>query len=859
MKPFDWEKVESVFHGALELSAADRRNYLARECAGDERLAREVETLIKSFEKDACFLDEPALEFGFAAIHETAQKKLENRTLGTYRIEKKIGAGGMGDVYRAFDTKLNRRVALKFLSAALENDHSAKRLLSREAQAAAALDHPNICAVYGIEQIGADNFIVMQFVEGETLDTALANKTLSFEEFRAVAKQIVAAISFAHAHGVIHRDLKPGNIMLTNDGNIKILDFGLAKIQNKNSIIKQENQAHSRFSQNGLVIGTVAYMSPEQLRGERLDYRSDIFSLGVLFYELLLKENPFKRTSQAETIAALLGEESGELKRNLSKLPAKIGAFIEKCLRKEQDARFQSAAEMLLEIDQFETQSSSSKRRERLKFYAKSALAVLLLACVCAALFFYTGSRPQRTLAVLPFSLDGAETEKEYLTDGLTQSVIDKLANLSDLKVISKFAVAAYKNKKIEPQQAAQELRADAVFTGSIVRRDNNLYLLTKLIRASDNFVIDTQDLKIDESNLIELQEAIAARILAKAKSNLTDADKNRLAKRDTTSNEAKLLYLRGRFVLNRRSDSSDIRSAINLFTEAKELDPAFAKAWTGLADAYLNASLPGVEKAISPEEAVAKSKAAVKQALEIDENLCEAYHSRGMINLKYDWNWQEAKNNFRIAINCDAEFYPAQLGLVNVLRIEGRFQEALEETEKAKKEAPLAASPDLSRAAIYYNLRDYQKMQQILDGLTTFAPPSNRIAYTQAYQFLMTGKLKEAIQLLEKIYKSDKITDKVSVAAPLGFAYAKTGRRAEALKVIENLNSFAEKNYVPSQEKAIVYVGLGDYDRAFEFLSKSCSERFSALPALVYDPIIEEIKTDARFEKIVKCVNLER
>ncbi|HMS38665.1 MAG TPA: serine/threonine-protein kinase, partial [Pyrinomonadaceae bacterium] len=429
-----WEKTETIFHFALKLKAEEREAYLKTECADDLKLREDVESLLDSFENKADFLDKPVFELGLGAIGEAGQKNLAGQEIGVYRIEEKIGAGGMGEVYRAIDTRLNRQVALKFLPQSMENDRTARRRLVKEAQAAAALSHQNICAVHSVEESDEQIFIVMQYIEGETLDKSLNGSEISAEEFKFLARQIVTAVAFAHSHGVIHRDLKPGNIMLTEDGEIKILDFGLAKVNRETAFLGGEVDQQSNLSSSGLIIGTVAYMSPEQLRGKKADYRSDIFSLGIIFYELLAKNNPFNQKSQAETISAILAEEPAPLHEFAPKFPASLINLVEKCLEKDTAKRFQSAAEILVELDNAESYVETKSKRQK-SFLLKAALATAVLLAIFAGVFLYNNFYSRRTFAVLPISIEQGLSEKEYLADGLTQNIIEKLSNLADLNV----------------------------------------------------------------------------------------------------------------------------------------------------------------------------------------------------------------------------------------------------------------------------------------------------------------------------------------------------------------------------------------------------------------------------------------
>ncbi|CAN5379533.1 hypothetical protein BH10ACI1_BH10ACI1_24690 [soil metagenome] len=314
---------------------------------------------------------------------------------------------------------------------------------------------------------------------------------------------------------------------------------------------------------------------------------------------------------------------------------------------------------------------------------------------------------------------------------------------------------------------------------------------------------------------------------------------------------------MQGRFYLKQKNDSDALNKAIKFFTDAKDLDQNYAKAWAGLADAYISQSTPGINGAITPEKAVRLAKPAANKALELDNTLSEAYNSLGLISSKYEWKWNDAESNFRMAISRNSEFLPAHFGLISVLIMQGRFDEALEEVKKIKEIDPLSNSADLETAKIYYMKQDYGQSDKILSDLLERVPDYKRAMYLRSYQFLTTGKIKEAIELLESMYKSDNEADKVFAAAPLGFAYAKVGRRAEALKIISDLGKFRKNNYVPAQEKALIYVGLGDYEKVFENLRQSCDEKFYALPSWTIDPVVDEVKSDPRFAEIKKCVNL--
>ena len=858
MKNDNWHKVEEIFHQALTFERGERSSYLEQSCSHDPLLLDEINSLITSFENDIDFMESPVDDLSLSVIHQNTEKTRTDTTLGFYQIGEKIGSGGMGEVYAAIDTKLNRKVALKFLSDSFKNDSLAKRQLRKEAQAIAMLEHPNICAVYGIEEIEDDSFIVMQFLEGTTLEKCLNNIAITPQLFKSLAKQIVEAVAFAHSHGVIHRDLKPGNIMLSNDGNIKVLDFGLAKIVGQQKMLEQNNASHSnQVSQSGLVIGTISYMSPEQLRGEKLDYQTDIFSLGIIFYELLAKQNPFHRKTQAETIAAILSDSSITAANITQKPPSGIVNLVDRCLEKDRNKRFQSTAEILIELESTESETLvRSNAKQRRNFFVKSALAAVVLVIVFATgLFFFNSKRAQRTVAVLPISFEDAPGGKEYLADGLTQSIIEKLSNLTGLRVKSEFIVNRYKGKIFEPLNAGKELNVDAVLVGTIKNGLDGLVLETKLIRVSNGELIDPYESKIDEANLIELPQNIAFRIVDKIQSNLTDDDKNKIAKKDTEIPEAKRLYIRGRYYLERQ-EWEDLKNAERDFRDATNLDPLYAKAWTGLADTYTLFSVPGHKGSMAPEQAAKSAKAAAKRAIEIDDSLCEPYVSLGMIQLRYDWEWKEAESNFRAAINRNSEFPQAHLGLSNLLIIKRDYAGSIDEAKKAREFSPFSVVPYLSLARSYYFEKDYERMEKVLTESLELFPNHKRLRYFRGLQYLATGKLQESAQIFEKIYQEDKVYG----AAPLGLSYGRLGRKDDARNILAVLDDLSKKeggDYVAPQEKAIVHLGLGEIDKVFDYLNKACQERYPAFPFVTTDPIFDELRTNSSFAGLKVCANL--
>ena len=850
----DWQQVESIFHIAISLSGKQRVLYLSEVCSGNNLLFSEVNSLISAFEQESQFLDQPAFSLGLLALEHNQEKSLAGQTISCYQIKEKLGGGGMGDVYLSEDMRLNRKVALKFLKNTLLDDRWAKRQFIREAQAVALLEHPNICAVHSIEETDEHNFIVMQYIEGQTLSDFINSRQLNVNEILSITYQLVSALALAHSHNIIHRDIKPGNIIITPDEQVKVLDFGLAKIIQQKQKTDQEAANTSYISHNGLILGTVSYMSPEQLRAEKLDYRSDIFSVGIV-YEMLCKKNPFNRKSQAEIIAAILGDDPTPLKTFAPQVPNNFVSIVQKCLNKDKEKRFQSAAELLLEVESVKDGiRTNSAKPQSAGVYRFAALFFLFLVIVGTTIFFYQRSNKVPVLAVLPIANESGQADNDYLSVALTGNLISKFSRLSKLKVIAQPLISKYEKQQINPQIAGNELNADAVLVGKIISRENALILEISMINMADGNTMLQNQYLLDGEQLIFAQENISSAIIAKLVPTLTAEEKNMVTRHQTDSPDAQKFYFLGRYFWSQQH-GKNMEKAIEYFTKAKEQDPYFAQAWSGLADAYAFYSVPSVDNPIPPVEAVQLSRAAAKNALDIDPGLCEPYTSMGMLELRYGWNWQEAENNFKKSLNLNPEYAPAHFGYSLLLIITGRLEEALIEGNKAKEYNPFDYYTELNLARIFYYRRDFNRAEQIYSELIPKYPENIRIKYGLGLSYLKMGRLKEATSIFEEIAK----TNKPLALAVLGYTYARTDRKAEALQILSEIEqlSLSKDKFISSQEKAIVYLGLNNREQAFENLDKACDERFSAFPALLVDPLLDEFQSDPRFAAIKRCANL--
>jgi eukaryotic-like serine/threonine-protein kinase len=854
MKTISWKKVEQIFHTALDLSVEDRNSYLQKECAGDTALFSEVKSLLSSFEQNSDFLDEPVFELGLEAINGKAQNNLAGSVLGFYELQEKIGAGGMGEVYKALDTQLNRRVALKFLSESLENDNAARRRLIKEAQAVAMLEHPNICAVYGIEQSDKHCFIVMQYIEGETLAECIACRNLPVEEFKVLARQILTAVAFAHSHGVIHRDLKPGNIMLAPDGQIKVLDFGLAKVlPHKQPFGRDASDEMSRFSQNGLIIGTVSYMSPEQLRGEKLDYQSDIFSIGIVLYELLTGQNPFKRESQAETIAAILSSAPPALKELSPEIPENLINLVEKCLQKDKEKRFQSAAEILVELENIgEPVKTGFFTRKLLAARSYSILIMFFLLLSFAGIFLYLNRNPSiPAFAILPITNESNNSEIDYLSEGLTGELINKFSKFSKLKVKSLISVSKYKGQSIDPSTIGKELNVDMIMTGKISKRENSLIFQVALVNVTDNSQVWGNEYNLDITNLTKTQEDVVTQVNSKFNLNLSNEEINLLNKVQTTFPEAEDQYYRGLHYLNHRTPAN-IAKAITHFEKAIEIDPVYARAYSGLADSYVFKSSPAFGS-LTPKDSIIKAKSAVGKALQFDKNLSEAYNTLGLIKLKYDWDWQEAENNFVKSIELNPNYDQPYYWYSHLLILRKDFAGALSKAKKAQELEPLSPNNEINVGRIYYYERRSDKAIQTFSQILQENPSNRGAAYMLGLTYMQKGLYQKAIDVFEKFYDNDQLY----FAAQLGYAYGKMNRKTDAQRILAELEKLSAEGaaVVPPQEKAIINLGMGNKDLAFELFRQSCEERFASFPFIVTEAFFDDLQSDPEFIFLTRCI----
>jgi serine/threonine-protein kinase len=819
---------------------------------------------------------------------------------GRYEIRSQLGVGGMGEVYLAEDTRLNRIVALKFLPAEVATDQKRMQRFNQEAHAVSALNHPNIITIHEIEQDAPIPYITTEYIEGVTLRDRMSQGRMKLEEALDVAIQTASALAAAHAKEIVHRDIKPENIMLREDGYVKILDFGLAKLMEKQATSPEAvTQVHTDL---GAVIGTARYMSPEQARGLEIDGRTDIFSLGIVLYEMIAGRSPFAGGTNHEVVAAILKEEPLPISNYFAQAPARLQEIISRSLAKDRDARYQTIKELLDDLKAFrqdlefevklharETGSggggttvgtdtdgfahvtasepmtrptlsallerSDQKRRKRMTLVSISVLAAALAAF--AVWYFMRTGQSIDSVAVLPFVNVGGDTGTEYLSDGITESLINSLSQLPNLKVIARSSVFRYKGKEIDPQTVGRELGVRAVLTGRVVQLSDRLIIQTELVDVDTQTRLWGENYNRKVSDIIALQDEISREISEKLRLKLSGKEKEQLSKRYTENSQAYQLYWKGRYLWNRRRPE-DIREAIRDFQLAIDLDPNYALAYTGLADCYVLGNL----LQMSPKEAMPIAIEKTQHALAIDPNLAEALTSLAKIKLSYEWDWTGAESEFRKALELKPGYATAHQWYGVYLSEMGRHDESLGQRRRALELDPLSLSISTGLGRAYFWARKYDEAIEHLQKTLQQDPKYADTHWSLGLAYEGKKMYTEAIASYQSAISLSKTAEflegKPEMIAALGHAYAATGRREEALKIIEQLKELiAQQRYVSPYSIALIYTGLNEKEMAFEWLDRAYNERDESYIHLKVDPRLDDLRSDPRFVERLQLIKL--
>jgi len=784
-----------------------------------------------------------------------------------YKIVRKLGAGGMGEVFLAEDTKLSRQVAIKFLRPTSDADaeQSGRRLL-REARAAAILDHPNICAIHEVGEEGGRPFIVMQYVEGETLDRLIRKKPLTPEQAVAIGAEVADALSAAHARGLVHRDIKPSNIIVTPRGQAKVMDFGLAS--SAAGPLGADAQTESALSTPGAMIGTVPYMSPEQVRGEPADSRSDIFSLGVTLYEALSGHRPFAGENTAVTASAILTTEPALLTRYNPAIPDELQRIVRKCLEKDRERRYRTAADLHVDLQNLTRDSQSrpiaSMGGPVAPRSARRAPRLLAVAAVVAALGvagWYAVSQlgpaqaPPPTIsaiAVLPFVNSNRDPNTEYLSDGITESIINAFSQLPRLRVMARTTSFRYKNKDVDPARAGRELGVDAVVTGKVLQLADTLAIQADLVRVSDGAQLWGERFDRKLADVLAVQDEIARQITEKLRLRLTGEEQQLVTKRFTDNTDAYNLFLRGRYFYGRTSEEG-LDKSITFYQQAIAADPNYALAYVGLAQSY--ATLGGVFGFRSPRDAWPRVLEFAVKAVALDPKLGEAHVALAAYKLQYEWDWPGAEAELKQAITFNPNYGGAHTTYGSYYSSIGQLDRAMSERKIAQALDPLSPFATANVGYPYYYAKRYDEAIEHYRKAVELDPnyPWAHLWIGQAY--VQKGLHQQALDaILECIRLSGGDT---RTKATLGHAYAVAGRRGEALQVLDELKKASTSRYVSPYFLALIYVGLKDDDRALDALDAAYAERHPYLTFLKVEPVFERLRSHPRFIDLQRRVGL--
>jgi eukaryotic-like serine/threonine-protein kinase len=744
--------------------------------------------------------------------------------LGPYEILAPLGAGGMGEVYRAKDLRLGREVAIKVLAERLSHDPDLVRRFEQEARAVAALSHPNILTLYDFGRDGDCVYAVSELLEGETLRTRLAHSQPPWAKAVEIATAVADGLSAAHSRGIVHRDLKPENVFLTSDGRVKVLDFGLARWKPP---VSQGTETSAPTigsgTEPGYVMGTMGYMSPEQVRGEAADLQSDIFSLGCMLYECVSGQRAFPGKTAAETMAAILRDKAPDLS-GYPDVPRDLSRIVAHCLEKEPGERFQSARDL--------------------------AFALRAVQAGAAGPRTSSGSlrRTIESIAVLPFVHTGGDVETEYLSDGITEAVIMRLSRLSGLRVMARSSVFRYKGPDVDPIAAGRILGVAAVVTGRVLLRGDTLVVRVELVDLDDQSQLWGEQYSRKMADALAIENEIATQISETLRLKLTGEEKENLARSATQSTEAYRLYLQGRFYWNKRTEDG-LRKSIALFQQALEADPVYAAAHAGLADSY---ALLGFYTIVAPADAFPKAKGAAARALDIDPQMAEARATLAYATHYYDWRFADAEAEYRRALAERPNYAMAHLYFANLLTSRGRFEEASAQFEEAIRLDPLSLVAHVAFGWSHYYARRYEEAIRYEDKALEMDPTYAIAHRIRGMALEKLGRFDEALQSLRH---AEELSGATLYATLVARALASAGRQEEARRALHDLEEVSQHRYVGPCGLAAAYLALGDQDRAFTELARALDQRSHWLTFLDVDPDFDSVRTDPRFFEISRKV----
>lgn len=807
-------------------------------------------------------------------------------TISHYRILSKLGAGGMGEVYLAEDLNLGRRVALKLLPAKFTQDAERVRRFEQEARAASATSHPNILTIYEIGQVeteaGVMHFMAMEFVDGQTLRQRLKHG-LKLDEAVEIAIQIAGALAAAHGVGITHRDIKPENIMLRHDGYVKILDFGLAKLtesaflQGDDPAVTYSETLEDPFDDRyatamlgspkettpGVIMGTVSYMSPEQARGEKVDTRTDIFSFGIVLYEMIAGRSPFEGKTTADMMVSILDRRPAPISRYVRNTPGELERIIFKALVKDRDERYQLAKTMLTDLKRLQRRMLLDAGQEQTAELSPDEVAAARRhsskdsgRTTSAPTRFSSGSQraPLDSLAVLPFFTTSGDPNAAYLAEGIPESLIINLSRLSELRVMAWSTVVRFRGREVDALEIGRDLGVRAIFAGRMYQFGEDLVIKTEMVDVNDGSQLWGAQYRRKLDDLGAIEQELSLEICERLRVRLNEEERRRLAKRYTENAAAYQSYLKGRYYWNQRTAKA-LRKAVESFEEAIKLDDGYALAYAGLADCYCLVSIYG---AAPPKAVMPRAKAAAMKALELDDGLAEAHTSLAAALVWFDWDWEASEREFKRAIELNPHYTVAHHWYGSVLlSAQGRFDEALASERRALELEPLSLVVNSNLGFICYQAARFDEaiehLQRTLEIDDSFIYARFHLGLCHAHRGDYDKAIAELRLAIEQAGGRGAL-----IQAALGYAYAVAGRRDEALQVLAQLQTFPMNRDVSPFYLAMIHAGLGDKEEALKWLESTCKERYNWMVWLGVEPMFESLRDAAPFVEMLRRIGLQ-